>query len=46
MPSETIPVTCDLDSGETVLFDAPYTEAADFDSTSYLFSLFASAVGK
>lgn len=45
MSSEYIPVTCELDSGETILFDAPYTEADDYDDTYLLFELFAGTLG-
>jgi hypothetical protein len=40
-----IPVTSELNSGVTVIFDAPYTEADDYDDTWQLFELFNKAVG-
>jgi hypothetical protein len=42
---ETIPVTCDLDSGDTAIFDAPDTEADDHDETWQVYEMFVSILG-
>lgn len=43
--SDTVGTTCDLTGGATVIFDIPYTEAADYDVTYLEYELFAKAVG-
>lgn len=40
-----ISVTCDLDDGNTAIFDVPFTEADDYDETWMLFDLFNRSVG-
>jgi len=42
---EYLSVTCELASGETVIFDIPYTEADDYDDTWMIFDMFNKAVG-
>lgn len=44
MTSE-ISVTSELDSGDTVIFDAPYTEADDHDDTHLVYELFVDVLG-
>lgn len=45
MTSEWLPITSDLDSGTTVVFDVPFTEADDDDETFLMFELFQRTVG-
>lgn len=42
---EYVPVTCELNEGNTVLFDAPYTEADDYDETWMVYQMFQTTVG-
>lgn len=43
---EFISVTSTLDSGATVVFDIPYTEAADETETVTAFEVLSAAAGK
>ena len=41
-----LPVSCELNEGNTVTFDIPWTEAADFDETWQTYVLFQTLIGK
>ena len=40
-----IPAACELNEGNTVVFDIPWTEADDYDETWQVYQMFQSVVG-
>jgi hypothetical protein len=42
---EYLPVTCELNDENVVLFDVPWTEADDHDATWTLYQMFQTTVG-